>query len=44
LDQAVTDAADKVTKAKMKVSKPLDAVPDEEPEEDDDSEWGEDEF
>ena len=44
LDQAVTDAADKVTKAKMKVSKPLDAVPDEEPEEEDDSEWDDDEF
>jgi hypothetical protein len=33
LDQAVNDTADKVTKATLKVSKPLDAVPDEEPEE-----------
>jgi hypothetical protein len=33
LDQAVTDTADRVTKATLKVSKPLDSVPDEEPEE-----------
>jgi hypothetical protein len=39
LDQACQDTADKVTKATLKVSKPLDAVPDEEPEED--SEEGE---
>ena len=36
LDQACQDTADKVTKATLKVSKPLDAVPDEEPEEDND--------
>lgn len=30
LDQAVADAADEVTKVKMQVSKPLDAMPDEE--------------
>jgi hypothetical protein len=42
---AITDKADKVTKVKMKVSKPLDMAPDEEPEDDyEDSEWGEDEF
>jgi len=29
LDQACQDTADKVTKATLKVSKPLDAVPDE---------------
>ena len=45
LHQAITDTAEKVTKVKMKVSKPLDAVPDEEPEEED-GEWSEegDEF
>ena len=32
LDQACQDSADKVTKATLKVSKPLDSVPDEEPE------------
>jgi hypothetical protein len=43
LDQACQDTADKVTKATLKVSKPLDSVPDEEPdEESEDSEWGED--
>ena len=42
LDQAVTDSADKVTKATLKVSKPLDAVPDEEPEGDEPS-WDDDE-
>jgi hypothetical protein len=41
LDQATQDAADKVTKATLKVSKPLDSIP-EEPEEDGDS-WDEDE-
>jgi hypothetical protein len=46
LDQACQDTADKVTKATLKVSKPLDAVPDEEQEEDSEGEgWGdEDEF
>lgn len=43
LDQAVSDTADKVTKAPLKVSKPLDAVPDDEPEDgDDDGEWDND--
>ena len=42
LDQAVTDSADKITKATLKVSKPLDSIPDEEPE-DEGGEWGEDE-
>ena len=42
LDQAVTDTADKVTKAILKVSKPLDAVPDEEPE-DEGGGWEDDE-
>jgi hypothetical protein len=43
LDQACQDTADKVTKATLKVSKPLDSVPDEEPdEESEDGEWGED--
>jgi hypothetical protein len=41
LDQAVTDSADKVTKATLKVSKPLDSI-DEEPEDTEDS-WDEDE-
>lgn len=39
--QAISDTAEKVTKVKMKVSKPLDAVPDEEPE-DEDGEWSDD--
>jgi hypothetical protein len=43
LDQACQDAADKVTKATLKVSKPLDMIEDEEPD-DDESEFGEDEF
>jgi hypothetical protein len=42
LDQACQDSADKVTKAPLKVSKPLDAVPDEEPDEGGES-WDEDE-
>ncbi len=40
LDQAVKDTADKVTKVKLKVSKPLDTVPDEDPDESTE-EWGE---
>lgn len=36
LDQAVADAADEVTKIKMVVSKPLDAMPDEDDDEDED--------
>jgi hypothetical protein len=39
LDQAVTDSADKITKATLKVSKPLDSIEDE-PEED--GGWDED--
>jgi hypothetical protein len=43
LHQAIQDTAEKVTKVKLKVSKPLDSVPDEEPdEESEDNEWGED--
>ena len=42
LDQACQDSADKITKASLKVSKPLDAVPDEEP--DEDEQWEDDEF
>jgi len=43
LDQACQDSANKVTKATLKVSKPLDSVPDDEPEEDgEEGEWGED--
>ena len=37
LDQALRDTAEKVTKSKLKVSKPLDAIP--EDEEDDREEW-----
>jgi hypothetical protein len=42
--QVITDAADKVTKAPMKISKPLDAIPQELEESDDESEgeWGDD--
>jgi hypothetical protein len=40
LDQACHDSADKVTKATLKVSKPLDSIPDEEPETDGE-EWDE---
>jgi hypothetical protein len=40
LDQACQDTADKVTKATLKVSKPLDECPDDEPEEDsEESNW-----
>jgi hypothetical protein len=43
IHQAIQDKADKVTKVKLKVSKPLDAVPDEEPEkEGEGEEWGDD--
>jgi hypothetical protein len=43
LDQACQDTADKVTKATLKVSKPLDSVPDEEPEEEsEEGEWRDD--
>lgn len=43
LDQACQDTADKVTKATLKVSKPLDSVPDDELEEEsEEGEWGED--
>ena len=42
LDQAVEDAANKVTKVSLRVSKPLDAVPDEEDE--DDEEWEDEEL
>jgi hypothetical protein len=43
LDQACQDTADKVTKAMLKVSKPLDVVPDDEPEDDnEEGEWGDD--
>lgn len=38
LDQAVADAADEVTKIKMVVSKPLDAMPDEDDDEDEEDE------
>ncbi len=41
LDQACQDSADKIPKAPLKVSKPLDSVPDEEPEDEQDS-WDED--
>jgi hypothetical protein len=43
LHQAITDTAEKVTKVKMKVSKPLDSI-EEEPEEENDSEgeWSDD--
>jgi hypothetical protein len=40
LDQAVSDTAEKVTKVKLKVSKPLDAIP-EEVEDEDREEWDE---
>jgi PD-(D/E)XK nuclease superfamily len=36
---AITDAAEKVTKAPLKVSKPLDALPPEDEEEDGDGDW-----
>ena len=39
IHQAIQDTAEKVTKVKLKVSKPLDAIPDEEP--DEESEWSE---
>jgi len=39
--QAITDKAEKVTKATLKVSKPLDTIPDEEPDEDGE-EWDSD--
>jgi hypothetical protein len=42
LDQAVSDAADEVTKIKMVVSKPLDSLPDED--EDEDEQEDEEEF
>lgn len=43
LDQAVSDTADIVPKATLKVSKPLDMVPDDEPEDDEEGEgWGDD--
>jgi hypothetical protein len=38
LDQAVSDVADTVTRIKMQVSKPLDALPDEEDDEDEEDE------
>jgi len=41
LDQRCQDTADKITKVKMQVSKPLDSIPEEETSEDGD-EWGED--
>jgi hypothetical protein len=44
LDQSCNDKADKVTKVKMKVSKPLDALPEEFEEDSEDNEWGEDEL
>jgi hypothetical protein len=43
IDQAIEDTAQKVPKSKLKVSKPLDMVPDEEPEEEESEEWGEEE-
>jgi hypothetical protein len=43
LDQACQDTAEKVTKATLKVSKPLDECPDDEPEGDsEEGEWGDD--
>lgn len=45
LDQAVSDTADRVTKAPLKVSKPLDVAPDDEEDEDtEEGEWEGDEF
>ena len=41
IDQAVSDTADKVTKAPLKVSKPLDVLEDED-EDQDNNEWDED--
>ena len=42
IHQAIQDTSEKVTKVKLKVSKPLDAVPDEEPEEQGEWDEGED--
>jgi hypothetical protein len=44
LDQSVQDSADQITKVKMKVSKPLDAIPDEEPEDEREDSWDDGEF
>src|ERR1700677_2032214 len=44
LDQAVKDAAEHLTKVKLKVSKPLDSIPDEEPEEETENDWDDEEF
>jgi len=44
LDQAVEDAATKITKTPLRVSKPLDAVPEEEDYDDDDEGWDDDDL
>lgn len=42
LHQAVLDTTEKITKVRMKVSKPLDALPEDEEPDEDETEWGED--
>jgi hypothetical protein len=42
LDQSCSDKADKVTKVKMKLSKPLDSIPEEFEEDSEDNEWSDD--